>query len=91
MDDTVMVVYARPEVQRLKYLPYRPGMRVIDAIEQSGILAEFAEIDLARNPVGIFGRRCSLERPLHPGDRVEIYRPLAIDPKEARRRRAGRD
>ncbi len=86
-----MVVYARPEVQRLKYLPYRPGMRVIDAIEQSGILTEFAEIDLAHNPVGIFGRRCSLERPLHPGDRVEIYRPLAIDPKEARRRRAGRN
>jgi len=86
-----MVVYARPEVQRLEYLPYRPGMRVIDAIEQSGILAEFVEIDLARNPVGIFGRRCSLERPLHPGDRVEIYRPLTIDPKEARRRRAGRD
>ncbi len=86
-----MVVYARPEVQRLKSLPYRPGMRVIDAIEQSGILAEFAEIDLSRNPVGIFGRRCSLERPLYPGDRVEIYRPLAIDPKEARRRRAGCD
>lgn len=89
MDDTVTVVYARPEVQRLKCLTYRPGMRIIDAIEQSGILAEFPEINLAVNPVGIFGKRYPLDRLLRPGDRVEIYRPLAIDPKEARRLRAG--
>ena len=40
--------------------------------------------------VGIFGRRASLDQPLAEGDRVEIYRPLAVDPKEARRRRAAR-
>ncbi len=88
MDDWIEVVYARPEIQSIKCLPYRAGMRIIDAIEQSGILAEFPEIDLAANPVGVFGRRQPLSCPLRPGDRVEIYRPLRVNPREARRHRA---
>lgn len=59
-----------------------------DAIEASGILERFPEIDLDRQPVGVFGRHCRLQDPLRDGDRVEIYRPLIADPKEMRRRRA---
>ncbi len=58
------------------------------AIRESGMLREFPEIDLARNAVGVFGERVALDSPLRDGDRVEIYRPLALDPKQARRRRA---
>lgn len=59
-----------------------------DAIEASGIMQRFPEIDLDRQPVGVFGRHRRLEDPLRDGDRVEIYRPLIADPKEMRRRRA---
>jgi len=52
-----------------------------------GVLARHAEIDLAQQRIGIWGRLRSLEAPLRDQDRVEIYRPLLIDPKEARRRR----
>lgn len=58
------------------------------ALEQSGILRECPEINLSIHKVGIFGKLVSLETSLHSGDRIEIYRPLKIDPKESRRRRA---
>ncbi len=59
-----------------------------EAIEQSGILEMYPEIDLGSNKVGIFGRKRELHAPVHAGDRIEIYQPLKVDPKEARRRRA---
>ena len=59
-----------------------------DAIEQSGILEMYPEIDLDNNKVGIFSRKQELHTPVHAGDRIEIYQPLKVDPKEARRRRA---
>jgi hypothetical protein len=65
------------------------GSRVRDAIVASGVLGEFDGIDLARNRVGIYGELVDLDRPLADGERVEIYRALIADPKEARRRRAG--
>jgi len=64
------------------------GTTVGVAIERSGILDEFPEIDLAVNRVGIFGKVAKLDAPLAPGDRVEIYRALIADPKESRKRRA---
>ncbi|MFN3920377.1 MAG: RnfH family protein [Methylohalobius sp.] len=85
MAEAVEVVYALPEVQRVIEIPFVSGMRVAQAIERSGILEEFPKIDLAMAKVGVFGRLCRLDRQLTPGDRVEIYRPLAIDPKQARR------
>ena len=60
------------------------------AIQRSGIVGQFREIDLARVKVGIFGRTVSLDTPVRDGDRVEIYRSLIADPKDARRTRAGR-
>ena len=85
---TVEVVYALPDQQVLLSLDLPTGSTVKSAIELSGIIEQFPEIDLSRNRVGIFGKVCLLDQPLGPGDRVEIYRPLIHDPMEARRRRA---
>jgi hypothetical protein len=84
----VEVAYARPEEQLIIELEVAPGTTVAQAIETSGLLERFPEIDLARNKVGVFGRLTPLETPLRDKDRVEIYRPLIADPKEVRRRRA---
>ncbi len=86
----VEVVYALPERQMLYALDVEAGATVRDAIERSGVLSAFPEIDLARNRVGIFGRLAALSTPLRNDDRVEILRPLEADPKEARRKRAAR-
>ncbi|MES1945471.1 protein rnfH [Salinisphaera sp. PC39] len=84
----VEVAYARPEGQTLLTLDLPPGSSVAEAVTASGVLERHPEIDWPGTPVGIFGRKVSPERLLREGDRVEIYRPLTIDPKEARRRRA---
>jgi putative ubiquitin-RnfH superfamily antitoxin RatB of RatAB toxin-antitoxin module len=60
---------------------------VREAIERSGVLQLHPEIDLSRAAVGIHGRRLPLDARLRAHDRVEIYRPLQCDPKEARRLR----
>jgi len=84
----VEVVYATRERQALYAVCVAAGATVRDAIERSGMLAAFPEIDLARNRVGIHGRLATLATVLRDDDRVEILRPLQADPKEARRRRA---
>jgi putative ubiquitin-RnfH superfamily antitoxin RatB of RatAB toxin-antitoxin module len=66
------------------------GCDVAEAVRRSGILNRFPEIQLDRAVLGIYGNRVTLETPLRDGDRVEIYRPLAADPKQARWRRARR-
>lgn len=86
----VEVVYATPSRQARYPLRVAPGATVDDAIRASGVLADFPEIDLARNRVGVFGRLARPGQPLRDGDRVEIYRPLTADPKAARRLRAAR-
>jgi len=63
------------------------GATLIDALRASGVLERRPHIDLSRQAVGIWGRIRALDTPLKDGDRVEIYRPLQVDPKEARRRR----
>lgn len=83
----VEIVYASAQRQRLVTLSVAPGATVAEAIEASGIVREFPEIDLNSNRVGIFGRLVRLDDPIRAGDRVEIYRPLQADPKEARRQR----
>jgi uncharacterized protein len=86
----VEVAYAEPTDQALIPLDLPEGSRAEEAIIRSGILERFPGIDLARNKIGIFGKLCGLERILTEGDRVEIYRPLLVDPKEARRSRAAK-
>lgn len=86
----VEVVYGTSERQELIALSVSLGTTVIEAIKRSGIAQQFGGIDLADVDVGIFSKRCSLDVKLSDGDRVEIYRPLIIDPKEARRQRANK-
>lgn len=63
------------------------GACVRDALLQSGLLARHPQIDLERHKVGVWGKWRGLDEPVRDRDRVEIYRPLVVDPKEARRRR----
>jgi uncharacterized protein len=64
------------------------GASALDAIRASGLLERFAELDLSVQAIGVWGRRCALDALVRDGDRVEIYRPLAMNPNEARRLRA---
>ena len=59
---------------------------VMDAIERSGILKMFPHIDLDAQKVGIFGKVVKPQTSLRPGDRVEIYRPITLDPQTVPRR-----
>lgn len=89
---TVQVVYALPERQISATVTLADGGTVLDAVRQSGILARHPEIDLDTARLGVFGRIAEGSQALRKGDRVEIYRPLRIDPKERRRlHREGRD
>lgn len=84
----VEVVFGRQDDQALLSVEGDKGMTVREAVERSGILKRFPEIDLDVNKVGIFGKISSLDQPLNAGDRVEIYRPLIADPKAQRKKRA---
>ena len=84
----VEVAYALPEQQVILPVKLHAGSNVESAIQQSGILTKFPEINLAENKVGIFGKLSKLDAELRNRDRVEIYRPLIADPKEVRRQRA---
>lgn len=85
---SVEVVYARPDEQALELLHVPADATIEAVIRRSGLLARFPEIDLATNKVGVFGKAAPLDTTLNDGDRIEIYRPLIADPKEARKRRA---
>lgn len=86
----VEVAYALRERQALLEVEIAEGATIEEAIRRSGILEAFAEIDLLRAKVGIFGQPATLGERVRDGDRVEIYRPLIADPKEARKERARR-
>jgi putative ubiquitin-RnfH superfamily antitoxin RatB of RatAB toxin-antitoxin module len=82
------VAYGKTEEQVLLVVESNQSLTVQQAIEQSEILQRFPEIDLKVNKIGIFGKAAKLDTVLTEGDRVEIYRPLIADPKEARKKRA---
>lgn len=91
----VEVVYALPHEQRLMRLLVEPGTTAQEALVRSGIPEEYPEVDPATAKLGIFGQALGTkglapadQYELQPGDRVEVYRPLIADPKEARRQRA---
>ena len=83
----VEVAYARFDKQVIFQVHVLPGATAQQAIEQSGVLEKFPEIDLSKNKTGIFGKLGKLDAVLKAADRVEIYRPLIADPKEVRRQR----
>ena len=84
----VEVAYALPDKQSLISLEIEDGSTLKEAIEASGILESFEQIDLTKDRVGIFSKFATLDTILRDKDRVEIYRPLLADPKKARKERA---
>lgn len=91
----VEVAFATPERQVIVSVPLEPGMSARDAVKQADLASYFentTETDFASAPLGIFGEK--LRDPdnyrLMPGERLEVYRPLEIDPKQARRERAAK-
>ncbi len=83
----VEVAYALENNQQILDLMVSQGTTLEQAVEQSGILKMFPEIDLKFNKMGVFGKLGKKTAELKAGDRVEIYRPLIADPKEVRRKR----
>ena len=86
----VEVVYALPDRVDVVSVSVSPGATLRDAVVASGLAQRHPEISLEKQAFGIFGRRVPAETRLAPGDRIEVYRALAVDPKEARRRRAAK-
>ena len=84
----VEVVYALPDRVEEVFLDLPVGATVQQAVEASGLLLKCPEIDLRCNLLGIYAKVVKPETRLRERDRVEIYRPLLLDPKELRRRRA---
>jgi uncharacterized protein len=85
---SVELIYIEPNSQNSLKLELVKGSNISQAIQQSGLLERFPEIDLKKNKVGLFSEIQELDTVLQSGDRIEIYRPLLADPKEARRQRA---
>ena len=84
----VEVCYALPEKQVMLPVSLPEGATLLQAVEASGILEKYSEIDPAKNKFGIYAKLSRPDTPLRDRDRVEIYRPLIADPKEIRRKRA---
>lgn len=84
----VEVAYAKEHEQVIIPLNVDAGTTLEQAVQLSGILEQFPEIDLTQNKTGIFGKIAKADTELREKDRVEIYRSLIADPKESRRKRA---
>jgi putative ubiquitin-RnfH superfamily antitoxin RatB of RatAB toxin-antitoxin module len=81
----IEVVYARARTPVIEAMKLAVGTTLGEAVERSGFLDRFPEISLATCTVGIFGKVKRLEDEAHDGDRIEIYVPLPMDPKDRRR------
>lgn len=87
---TIEVAYARPDTQALLSVQVPLGTTLLEAVARSGIVLQFPEINLQAATLGVFSRieKKPASYIVQEGDRIEIYRPLLIDPKEARKARA---
>lgn len=85
----VEVAFALPGVQVLEAVELDEGASVGDAIDGAGLSSRFPDEQIDALPVGIWGHVVERDHRLRDGDRVEIYRPLDMDPREARRQRSG--
>lgn len=88
----VEVAYATPEKQLIVSIEVEEGCTMKEAALKSGLDQEFPGLDIENSPMGLFGRKVAKPdvEVLTAGDRVEIYRPLIIDPKQARLNRAAK-
>lgn len=92
-DDLIQIclVYSAQAREVLELtLRLKPGSTVRQALETSGLLAQRPDIDLSATTLGVWGRKVALTHVLRDQDRIEIYRPLKVDPKVARRERFAR-
>ena len=89
----VEVVYATPQKQVILKVDAQPDTSMLDIARASGIDEAFPEIDWDAAKMGVWGKaeKSPATRLMQDGERIEIYRPLLIDPKEARRNRAKKD
>lgn len=89
---TVEVVYALPHAQKLMTVEVEEGTTLFEAAKLSNIEAEFPELNLEEAKLGVFGKASAKPNvdTVKAGDRIEIYRPLIIDPKQARLNRAAK-
>jgi len=83
----VSVVWAVPSLQDVVEVELRAGATIADAVERSGLVAQYG-LDATRLGVAVFGRRATPQTLLADGDRIELTRPLEVDPKAARLARA---
>jgi len=86
----VSVCYASERHEWLRPMQVAPGTTIGEAIERSGVLEAFPDINLTTQAVGIYAKKKTLDTVLRERDRIEIYRPLVADPKDSRRRRAAK-
>jgi len=84
----VEVVYGRQDRQKVVAVTLNEGATLREAVERSGLLSEFPEIDLEKNKLGIWNKLAKPDAVVRDKDRLEIYRPLIADPKEVRKQRA---
>lgn len=84
---SVSICYVWPDGEWTRTLRVPVGAVVAQAVWLSGFLTQFANIDLSRGSIGIFGQLCGPYEVLEQGDRLEVYRPLHFDPQESRFRR----
>ena len=84
----VEVCYAMAAKQEVVRVRLPAGANVTQALEASGLLGKYPEIDLKKNKFGIWNKLAKVDAALRDMDRVEIYRPLIADPKEVRKQRA---
>ncbi len=84
----VEVAFAKPDEQVIISINMLEGGSVLQAINLSGILEQYSEIDLSVMKIGIFGHVCALDKTVEAGERIEIYRALIQNPMDARRNRA---
>ncbi len=86
---SVELVFALPEKQVLRSITLAAGSTVGDVIMKGDLVSEFPGVDLEKAQAGIWGRLVDRDHVVRDGDRVELYRPLDVDPREARRLKAG--
>lgn len=85
---TVEVAYAGAGRQMICQLEVGEATTARQAVLQAGLTTYFPDVDFCIAPIGVCGRKVKDDALLHEWDRVEVYRPLLVDPKENRRRRA---
>ena len=84
----VEIVFALPDRQSLLRIPVRSGETVAEVVAKSGLREAYVEYEIDKLGVGIWGREVAQSQTVKAGDRIEIYRPLKFEPREARRRLA---